>query len=176
MATNIKNIQLSESQKRVFNSILEDIFYLKNTLDKTAEHNNLIHLARISITFNYISLETLRDFYCEKLSLKKDKITGNYNWKSFFKYKDHTKKIDLILRSKQYMDFHKTKNMEDFINKLRLYRNLILHRSTSLNKKHNKQLENYLKNMKKSSIEKVFTKSKNCIEIMNYIMELNKIP
>lgn len=60
--------QLTESQKKVFSSILEDIFYLENTL-QTVEDNSLIHLARISIIFNYISLETLRNFYCEKLLL-----------------------------------------------------------------------------------------------------------
>ena len=99
MPINISNFQLTESQKKVFNSILEDIFYLENTL-QTVEDKNLIHLARISIIFNYISLETLRDFYCEKLSIKRDKKTGNYKWRSFFTYADHIKRIDLLLKSK----------------------------------------------------------------------------
>ena len=98
------NPQLTESQKKVFNSILEDISYLENTL-QTVENRNLIHLARISITFNYISLETLRNFYCEKLSIKKDKQTGNYKWRSFFTYADHTKRIDLLLKSKKIYGF-----------------------------------------------------------------------
>ena len=163
---------LTENQKEVFNSILEDIFYLENTL-KTVEHKNLIHLARISIIFNYISLETLRDFYCKKLSMKKDKKTGNYHWKSFFKCAGHEQKIDLLLRSRQYIDFKETKNMEYFIDELRIRRNLILHRSIPLNKKHNQRLLDYLKNIKQIDIENIFIKSKNCIEIMNYIMELN---
>ena len=172
MPINISNPQLTEGQKKVFNSILEDIFYLENTL-KTAEHKSLIHLSRISIIFNYISLETLRDFYCEKLSIKKDKKTGNYKWKSFFICADHIKKIDLLLRSKRYTGFKKTKDMEAFIDELRIQRNLILHRSFSPNKKRNKELQNYLENVKHKNIEEVFIKSKNCIEIMNYIMELN---
>ena len=172
MPINILNPQLTESQKKVFNSILEDIFYLENTL-KTVENKNLIHLSRISIIFNYISLETLRDFYCEKLSIKKDKKTGNYRWKSFFTYADHTKKIDLLLQSKQYTDFKKTRDIETFIDKLRIQRNLILHRSFSPNKKRNKELQRHLENVKHKNIEEVFIKSKNCIEIMNYIMELN---
>ena len=165
-------IPLTESQKEVFNSILEDIFYLENTL-KTVEHKNLIHLARISIIFNYISLETLRDFYCEKLSVKKDKKTGNYQWESFFKYAGHEQKIDRLLCSGQYAGFKETKNMEGFIDELRRRRNLILHRSTPLNKKHNQKLFSYLKNIKQTDIESIFIKSKNCIEIMNYIMDLN---
>ena len=172
MPINILNPQLTESQKKVFNSILEDISYLENTL-QTVENKSLIHLARISITFNYISLETLRNFYCEKLSIKKDKKTGIYSWKSFFTYADHTKKIDLLLQAKQYMDFKKIKDMEIFIDKLRIQRNLILHRSLSSNKKRNKELQRYLENVKHKNIEKVFIKSKNCVEIMNYIMELN---
>ena len=63
--------------------------------------------------------------------------------------------------------------MERFIDKLRIYRNLILHRSTPLNKKHNQRLLSYLENVKQIDIERIFTKSKDCIEIMNYIMELN---
>ena len=172
MPSNILNPQLTESQKKVFNSILEDISYLENTL-QTVENRNLIHLARISITFNYISLETLRNFYCEKLSIKKDKKTGNYRWKSFFTYADHTKRIDLLLKSKKYMDFKRTKDMEVFIDKLRIQRNLILHRSFSSNKNRNKELQKYLGNIKHKNIEGVFIKSKNCVEIMNYIMELN---
>ena len=130
-------------------------------------------MSRISIIFNYISLETLRDFYCEKLSIEKDKKTGNYKWKSFFIYADHTKKIDLLLQSKQYIGFKKTRDMEAFIDRLRIQRNLILHRSFSLNRKRNKELQRYLENVKHKHIEEVFIKSKNCIEIMNYIMELN---
>ena len=173
MADNITNSQLTKSQTEVFNSILEDIFYLKNSLN-TTKTENLIHLAHISIIFNYISLETLRNFYCEKLSIKKDKATRNYQWESFFTYKDHMKKINHLLQIRQYMDFKTIKTMKDFINELRLYRNLILHRSKSSNKKHNqKKILKYLKNIKKSEIEKIFIKSKNCIEIMNYIMELN---
>ena len=164
--------QLTKSQKEVFNSILEDIFYLEKTL-KAIEYKDLIHLARISIIFNYISLETLRDFYCEKLSVKKDRKTGNYQWKSFLKCADHAQKIDLLLRSKQYIGFKKIKNMEHFIDELRIRRNLILHRSIPLNKKHNQKLLSYLKSIKQIDIEKIFVKSKNCIEIMNYIMELN---
>ena len=80
--------QLTKSQKEVFNSILEDIFYLEKTL-KIVEYKDLIHLARISIIFNYISLEILRNFYCEKLSVKRDRETGNYQWKSFFKCAGH---------------------------------------------------------------------------------------
>ncbi len=173
MAVNITNSQLTKSQAEVFNSILEDIFYLKKSLH-TTKSENLIHLTRISIIFNYISLETLRNFYCEKLSIKKDKATGNYQWESFFTYKDHTKKINHLLQERQYTDFKNIKAVKDFINELRLYRNLILHRSKSLNKKHNqKKILKYLKNIKKPDVEKNFIKSKNCIEIMNYIMELN---
>lgn len=172
MAVNITKIQLSEKQKQVLNTILEDIFYLASTLNKTTDSRSLIHLARISIIFNYISLETLRNFYCEKLGLKQDKKTRNYNWQSFFKYKDHTRKIDLLLKSKKYTGFQETKDLENFIDELRQYRNLILHRSNLSNKKHNKSLENYLKNINQKSIEKLFTKSRNCIEIMNYIMEI----
>ena len=171
MPVNISNPKLTESQKRVFNSILEDIFYLENTL-KTVEHKNLIHLSHISIIFNYISLETLRNFYCEKLSIKKDKNTSNYKWRSFFTYGDHTKKINLLLQSKQYIDFKKTKDIETFIDRLRIQRNLILHRSIASNKKRSKELQKYLENVKHKKIEEVFIKSKNCIEIMNYIMEL----
>ena len=172
MPVNISNPQLTESQKKVFNSILEDIFYLENTL-KTVGYKNLIHLSRISIIFNYIFLETLRDFYCEKLSIKKDEKTRNYKWKSFFTYADHTKKIDLILQLKQYTDFKKTKDMETFIDKLRIQRNLILHRSFLPNKKRSKELQSYLENVRHKNIKKIFIKSKNCIEIMNYIIELN---
>ena len=173
MSVNILNTaQLTKNQKEVFNSILEDIFYLEKSL-KTVEYEDLIHLARISIIFNYISLETLRNFYCEKLFVRKDKKTGNYQWKSFFEYADHTQKIDLLLRSKQYVGFKKTKHMEHFIDELRIRRNLILHRSVPLNKKHNQKLLSYLENVKQIDIEKIFIKSKNCIEIMNYIMELN---
>ena len=172
MPINISSPKLTENQKRVFNSILEDIFYLENILN-TVEHKNLIHLSRISIIFNYISLETLRNFYCEKLSIKKDKNTGNYKWRSFFIYADHIKKINLLLQSKQYADFKKTKDMETFIDKLRIQRNLILHRSVSPSKNRNKELQKYLENVKHKKIEEVFIKSKNCIEIMNYIMELN---
>ena len=172
MSISVSNPQLTESQKKVFNSILEDIFYLESAL-KTTEHKNLAHLARISIIFNYISLETLRDFYCEKLSIKKDKKTGNYKWKSFFRYADHTKKIDLLLQSRQYADFKKIKDMDAFINKLRIQRNLILHRSFTPNKNRNQELQEYLKNIQHADIEEIFIKSKNCVEIMNYIMELN---
>ena len=171
MLINTSNPQLTESQKKVFNSILEDISYLENTL-QTVENKNLIHLSRIAIIFNYISLETLRNFYCEKLSIKKDKNTGNYKWRSFFTYGDHTKKINLLLQSKQYIDFKKTKDIETFIDRLRIQRNLILHRSIASNKKRNKELQKYLENVKHKKIEEVFIKSKNCIEIMNYIMEL----
>ena len=172
MAVNITKTQLSEKQKKVLNTILEDIFYLESLLNKTADSSSLIHLARISIIFNYISLETLRNFYCETLSLRQDKKTRNYTWQSFFKYKDHTRKIDLLLKSKKYTGFQETKNMENFIDELRQYRNLILHRSNLSNKKYNKSLESFLKNIKQKSIEMIFTKSKNCIEIMNYIMEI----
>lgn len=167
------NPQLTKRQKKVFTSILEDVFYLENIL-KTVEHKNLIPLSRISIIFNYISLETLRDFYCEKLSIRKDRKTGNYNWKSFFKYKNHKIKIDLILKSKRYIDLKKTEDMENFIDQLRKQRNLILHRSFSSSGKLNQGLQNYLKNIKHKNIEKIFTNSKNCIEIMSYTMELNK--
>ena len=172
MLINKLNPQLTESQKKVFNSILEDISYLENTL-QTVENKNLIHLSRIAIIFNYISLETLRDFYCEKLSIKKDKKTGNYRWKSFFIYADHAQKINLLLQSKKYADFKNTKDMETFIDKLRRQRNLILHRSSSSNKKHDKELQKYLANVQHKNIKEIFVKSKNCIEIMNYIMELN---
>lgn len=59
--------------------------------------------------------------------------------------------------------------MEIFIDKLRRQRNLILHRSSSSNKKHDKiSGKCSIKNIKE-----IFVKSKNCIEIMNYTMELN---
>ena len=171
MSINTSSSQLTKSQKEVFNSILEDISYLENTL-QTAADKNLIHLARISITFNYLSLVTLRDFYCEKLSIRKDKRLGNYKWQSFFNLA-HIKKIDLLLQTKQYIDFKKTKDVENFIDKLRVQRNLILHRSSLLNEKSNKELQKYLENVKPTDIKKIFIKSKNCIEIMNYTMELN---
>ena len=170
MPASILHPQLTESQKKVFSAIFEDIVYLENTLKK-AERKNLIHLSRISIIFNYISLETLRNFYCEKLSIKKDKKTENYKWKSFFIYADHTKKINQLLKLKKYIDFKRTKEMENFVNNLRIKRNLILHRSVSPNRKHNKELQKYLENINHKKIEEVFIKSKNCIEIMNYIME-----
>ena len=166
------NPQLTQSQKKVFNSILEDVSYLENTL-QTVENKNLTHLSRIAIIFNYISLETLRDFYCEKLSIKKDKQTGNYRWKSFFIYADHTQKINLLLQAKQYAGFKSTKDMETFIDKLRRQRNLILHRSSSSSKKHDKELQKYMTNVQYKNIKEIFIKSKNCIEIMNYTMELN---
>lgn len=71
------------------------------------------------------------------------------------------------------MGFKRTKDMEAFIDKLRIQRNLILHRSFSSNKNRNKELQKYLGNIKHKNIEGVFIKSKNCVEIMNYTMELN---
>lgn len=145
---------------------------MEDTL-KTVKDKNLIHLLRISTIFNYISLEALRDFYCEKLSMKKDKKTRNYTWRSFFEYKDHAKKINLLLQSKQYENFKKMKNMEIFIDKLRIQRNSILHRSFPSSKKHNQKSGVYSKNVQHKNIKEIFIKSKNCIEIMNYIMKLN---
>lgn len=145
---------------------------MENTL-KIVEDRSLIHLARISIIFNYISLETLRNFYCERLSIKRDKKAGNYIWKSFFIYSGHTKKIDLLLQKKRDIDFKKTKDMEIFIDRLRMQRNLILHRSFPPNKKRNRELQKYFDNVKHKNIEEIFIKSKNCIEIMNYIMQFN---
>ena len=60
--------------------------------------------------------------------------------------------------------------MEKFIDKLRIQRNLVLHRKILLNKKHNKKLQSFLNNITRQSIKEIFIKSKNCIEIMNYIM------
>ena len=148
------------------------MFYLEKTL-KTTNHNDLVHLARIAIIFNYISLETLRDFYCNILGLKKNKLTrSSYTWSSFFSYQHHRNKIDLLLTYRKYVEFNNTKDMECFIDKLRIWRNLILHRSSHANKKYNQKLIIYLRGVNKSDIEKNFIKSKNCIEIMNYIMAI----
>ena len=169
--------QLTEIQKVVLESIVEDISYLENTL-QTVEDKNLVSLARLSITFNYISLETLRNFYCERLSIKRDKTSRNYSWKAFFTYPKHIGKVDRILKgneykSNEYIGFESTKDMESFIDTLRIQRNLILHRTSLLNKKHNKKLQTYLNNINHTRIKEIFIKSKNCIEIMSYTMELN---
>ena len=173
MPTNAITFQLTKTQEKVFNSILEDIYHLENALQMIRNKNLIPLLARTSIIFNYISLETLRNFYCEKLFIKKDQGTKNYKWKSFFTYSNHTEKINQVLKEKQYVDFKNAQDMETFVNELRIQRNLILHRTSLLNKKHNKKLIiNLLNNIKNKDIKKIFTKSKNCIEIMNYIMEL----
>ena len=168
--------QLTKVQKVVLDSIIEDIYYLKNTL-QIVEDKNLVSLARLSITFNYISLETLRNFYCERLSIKRDKASRNYSWKSFFTYPKHIGKVDRILKgneyqSNEYISFESTKDVESFIDTLRIQRNLILHRTSLLNEKHNKKLQTYLNNITRESIKEIFIKSKNCIEIMHYIMRL----
>ena len=163
--------QLTKTQEAVLRSILEDIFYLENTL-QIVKNKNLISLARISITFNYISLETFRDFYCERLSIRKDKGTGNYNWRSFFIYPKHIENIDAFLKKRSRINFKNANDMEKFIDTLRIQRNLVLHRKILLNKKHNKKLQGFLNNITRQSIKEIFIKSRNCIEIMNYIMKL----
>ena len=170
--------QLTEIQKVVLESIVEDISYLEKYSSKQWRIKNLVSLARLSITFNYISLETLRNFYCEKLSIKRDKASRNYSWKAFFTYPKHIGKVDRILKgneykSNEYIGFESTKDMESFIDTLRIQRNLILHRTSLLNRKHNKKLQTYLNNINHTRIKEIFIKSKNCIEIMSYTMELN---
>ena len=150
---------------------MADIFYLEDIL-KRQENNNLIHLARISIIFNYIALETLRNFYCDVLCLKTANSLETYKWDSFFLYKNNRAKITLLLKFKKYINFKKPEDMESFIHELRVWRNLILHRSSTSNQRYNKRLKHYLENIKKPKIEQIFIKSKNCIEIMNYTMEL----
>lgn len=172
MSNSTSALKLTDKQKTIINSILEDIFYLESTIKKV-KNENLINLSRISIIFNYILLEALRDFYCEKLSITKNKKTKNYTWNSFFNYKDYKKNINLLLRKKQYTGFKKIKDMQTFIDELRIQRNLILHRSSLPKRKVNQQLQNSFKKANRKCIEIVSTKSKNCFEIMNYITELN---
>ena len=171
MRINTISSQFTKIQKVVLESILEDLSYLENTL-QIVEDKNIVSLARISITFNYISLETFRDFYYKKSSIKKDKGTGNYSWRPFFIHSKQIEKIDRVLQKNPDIGFKKAKDMEDFIDKLRTQRNLILHRTNLLNKKHNRKLQNYLNNITHESIKEIFIKSRNCIEIMSYIMRL----
>ena len=171
MQINTINSQFTKIQKSVLESILEDLSYLENTL-QTVENKNLVSLARLSITFNYISLETFRDFYYKKSSIKKDKATGNYSWRPFFIHLKHIEKVDRVLQKNPDISFKNAKDMEDFIDTLRIQRNLILHRTSLLNKKHNKKLQTYLNNINHTRIREIFIKSKNCIEIMSYTMEL----